>query len=127
MRRPLLLCLLLSSACIADVAIDVDGDQDGLLDSDEVALGSDPGNPDSDEDGYLDGAEADSYTDPADAADHPYQEGWQIDACRHDIESTGSEVGDVAADFALGDQFGETVHLHDFCNQVVLVVGSGFT
>lgn len=107
--------------------IDVDGDQDGLLDSQEVELGSDPADPDSDADGYEDGEEFESNTDPADAADKPYQAGWQIDACRHDIEATGAEEGDVAENFALPDQFGETVRLHDFCDQVVLVMGAGFT
>jgi hypothetical protein len=119
--------ILLAVGCIADVQVDVDADGDGLLDSEEVTLGSDPALADSDGDGYEDGAEFDANTDPTDSADKPYQAGWQIDACRNDIESSGSEVGDVAADFGLGDQFGETVHLYDFCNKVVLVVGAGFT
>lgn len=113
--------------CVADVKLDLDGDGDGLVDSQETEVGSDPGNPDSDADGFTDGVEYDSHTSPVDDADKPYQEGWQIDACRHDIESTGVEEGDIAADFALPDQFGETVHLHDFCDQVVLVMGAGFT
>jgi hypothetical protein len=121
------LSLGLATGCIAEVKIDVDGDQDGLLDSQEVELGSDPADPDSDADGYEDGEEFESNTDPADAADKPYQAGWQIDACRHDIEATGAEEGDVAENFALPDQFGETVRLHDFCDQVVLVMGAGFT
>jgi hypothetical protein len=123
----LLLPAWLGGGCIADVQIDVDGDQDGLLDSDEMSIGSDPANPDSDDDGFDDGAEVAGNTSPIDAADKPYQEGWQIDACRHDIEGTGTAEGDIANDFALPDQFGETVHLHDFCNQVVLVMGAGFT
>ena len=127
MRLLVLLPLLLAAGCIADVKLDLDGDGDGLVDSEEASVGSDPGKTDSDEDGYTDGEEFTSNTSPVDAADMPYQEGWQIDACRHDIVSTGVEEGDVAADFALPDQFGETVHLHDFCDQVVLVMGAGFT
>ncbi|MDP2311460.1 MAG: hypothetical protein Q8P41_01030 [Pseudomonadota bacterium] len=127
MRLLPFLPLLISVGCIADVTIDLDGDGDGLVDSQEAEVGSDPGKPDSDDDGYTDGEEYTSNTSPVDAADKPYQNGWQIDACRNDIESTGSEVGDIAANFALGDQFGETVRLHDFCNQVVMVVGAGFT
>lgn len=127
MRLLVVLPLLVSVGCMAEVELDLDGDADGLIDSQEADIGSDPGNPDSDADGYDDGAEYTANTSPIDAEDMPYQAGWQIDACRDDIESTGAEVGDVAADFALPDQFGETVRLHDFCDQVVLVVGSGFT
>ncbi|MDP2306757.1 MAG: hypothetical protein Q8P18_12100 [Pseudomonadota bacterium] len=122
-----LLPLLVSVGCIADVQLDLDGDADGLIDSQEAEVGSDPGKADSDDDGYTDGAEYTGNTSPIDADDKPYQAGWQIDACRHDIVSTGAEEGDIAADFALPDQFGETVHLHDFCDQVVLVMGAGFT
>lgn len=113
--------------CIADVNIDVDGDGDGLLDSDEVALGSDPSNTDSDADGFDDGVEFDANTNPVDSADKPYQAGWPINACRNDLESTGSAVGDVIENFAMQDQFGETVRVHDFCDQVVLLVGAGTT
>jgi hypothetical protein len=107
--------------------VDVDSDGDGLFDSEEDVLGSDPANADSDGDGWDDGEEVDTYTDPLDEADKPYEAGWQIDACRNDTESTGSGVGDVIENFSFGDQFGETVHLHDFCDQVVMVVGAGFT
>lgn len=116
--------LLFAVACISDVSIDLDGDADGLLDSDEVALGSDPGTPDSDEDGWLDGEEADQNTDPTDAADKPYQNGWPIDACRDDVEPTGTSEGEVSDGFELTNQFGEVVRLHDFCDQVVFMVFS---
>lgn len=127
MRLLILLPLVVSIGCIADVTLDLDGDGDGIVDSQEMEVGSDPTNPDSDADGYTDGAEYNSNTSPVDAADMPYQAGWKIDACRHDIVSTGAKVGDIAANFALVDQFDETVKLHDFCNQVVLVMGAGFT
>lgn len=127
MRLLNLFPLLISVGCMAEVKIDLDGDGDGLVDSEEAQVGSDPGEPDSDGDGYTDGEEYHGNTSPVDAEDMPYQEGWRIDACRNDIESTGAEEGDIAADFALPDQFGETVHLHDFCDQVVLVMGAGFT
>ncbi|MDP2316964.1 MAG: hypothetical protein Q8P41_28990 [Pseudomonadota bacterium] len=129
---PLGLALAFALACAGAPKKDadeeeVDGDGDGLLDSEEAEIGSDPANVDSDEDGYEDGAEVDGHTDPLDADDKPYQAGWQIDACRNDTESTGSDVGDVVENFEFGDQFGERLHLHDFCDQVVLVVGAGFT
>jgi hypothetical protein len=114
------------TGCVADVKLELDADEDGLLDSEEAALGSDPSNPDSDGDNYNDGAEAAANTSPTDAEDHPYKNGWQIDACRHDITATGESEGEVADDFALVDQFGETVHLHDFCNQVVYMVFAAF-
>lgn len=127
MRLLVLLPLLLSVGCIADVKLDLDGDGDGLVDSEEAEVGSDPGKADSDGDGYTDGDEYAANTSPVDADDMPYQAGWPIDACRHDIVSTGAAEGDVAGNFALPDQFGETVRLHDFCDQVVLVMGAGFT
>lgn len=113
--------LLLSIGCVAQVDINDDPDADGLSDGDELRLGSNPSVADSDDDGYADGAEAAVGADPADPADHPFQAGWQMDACRNSIESTGNADGQVAENFALMDQFGETVHLHDFCDQVVYV------
>lgn len=45
-------------------AADVDSDGDGLTDTQEAELGTDPANPDSDEDGLFDGAEGSTGTDP---------------------------------------------------------------
>lgn len=43
----------------------IDSDGDGLLDSEEMQLGTDPNNPDTDGDGLLDGEEVNTYkTDP---------------------------------------------------------------
>jgi hypothetical protein len=54
------------------------------------------------------------------------QGGWPIDdGCWH-LDPTGSEPGDVAEDFALVDQFGQTVHLHDFCEHTVLLVSAAY-
>lgn len=122
----LLFSSLLMTGCVADVDIDLDADQDGLLASEEAELGTDPTEKDSDKDGYDDGIELDENTDPADKADKPYELGWKIDACRHDVEATGYSKNDVAEDFALVDQLGETVHLHDFCDQVVYLVFAAF-
>lgn len=112
---------LVFAGCVATVDIDVDADADGLVDSEEAAIGSDPGSPDSDEDGWEDGEEVRQYTSPIDPADRPYRAGWRIDACRHDIEASGYAEGEVAESFALTDQYDETVRLHDFCDQVVLL------
>ena len=81
---------------------------------------------DQDGDGFMDGTEVTSFTDPTDSTDHPYEGGWPIDACRHDIESTGNTVGQITPNFELMNQDGETVRLHDFCGKVVLLVGSAF-
>ena len=116
------------SGCAAQVKINQDADNDGLLDPEEVALGSDPGLADSDGDGTSDGDEVAANTSPTDPDDKPYQAGWPIDACRHDIEGPyGDKKGDIAEDFALPDQFGETVHLHDFCGKVGYLVFASFT
>ena len=92
----------------------------------EAALGTDPEAADTDGDGYDDGEEVAGNTDPLSALDHPYAGGWPIGACRHDIVSTGNEVGDIVEDFELLDQYGETVRLHDFCDRQVLLVSAAF-
>lgn len=124
---PLLLSGSLLTGCVAETAINQDGDDDGLLDPDEVAHGSDPGLPDTDGDGYTDGDEVTQNTSPSDANDKPYLMGWPIDSCRNSVEGTvGTKKGTVAENFALTDQFGETVKLHDFCNQVVYLIFAAF-
>lgn len=50
---------------------DVDSDNDGLLDGEEIELGTDPNNPDSDNDGFLDGEEIDAGSDPNDPSSTP--------------------------------------------------------
>ncbi len=50
-----------------DVQTDRDGD--GLTDSEETVLGTDPDDPDSDDDGYSDGQEIDDGTNPLDPDD----------------------------------------------------------
>ena len=101
-----------------------DADGDRLADVDETALGTDPANPDTDGDGHDDGTEVWHRSDPLDDADQPYVGGWRKGACRHDLAATGHEPGDVAEDFALVDQHGDTVRLHDFCDRQVLLVSS---
>ncbi|MBK7755818.1 MAG: hypothetical protein IPI35_05265 [Deltaproteobacteria bacterium] len=99
-----------------------DTDGDGLSDGDERGEhGTDPLDDDSDGDGASDGAEVLGYTDPTDATDKPYIGGWEIDACRGSITSTGTTVGKIAPSFSLTDQHGDKVKLHDFCGKVVLL------
>lgn len=104
-----------------------DSDGDGLSDAEEEELGTDPDNPDTDGDGYDDGEEVDANTDPNHAGDHPYQGGWPIGDCRHSITPTGNNrPGDIAQQFALLDQYGDTVRLHDFCDKEVVLIGAAF-
>jgi hypothetical protein len=123
--------LLLLFACGGspeeDLTLDSDGD--GLTDAEELELGTDPMNSDSDGDGFSDSEEQVAGTGPLDFNDHPYYGGWPMDDCRNDVESSGSyQVGDIATNFELLDQYGkaERVRLHDFCDQTVLLVSSAF-
>jgi len=106
------------------MAIDRDGD--GLTDSEEQMLGTDPDSVDTDGDSWQDGIEVDNYTDPLKKNDHPYEGGYKIGACRHDIDPTGDGVGQITANFSLPDQYGDNVKLHDFCDDTVLLVSSAF-
>jgi hypothetical protein len=103
-----------------------DPDGDGLTNDEEAELGTDPNLADTDGDGYDDDEELAANTDPTLASDRPYVGGWPIDACRDDIVATGNGLGQIAQDFALGDQHGDTVRLHDFCDKTVLLVAAAF-
>jgi hypothetical protein len=101
---------------------DSDNDGDGLTASEEEALGTDPNNPDTDGDGWDDGHEHGELFDPTDPDDHPYTGGWGRDACFDDFVPASYQPGDVIDDFALVDQFGDTVHLRDFCGRVIYLL-----
>ena len=112
---------LIWAGCAAEVDINTDPDGDGLTDAGEAQAGSDPANPDSDQDGYLDGAESTGNTDPMNPDDHPYAGGWPIGSCRSQIEPTGNTEGEVASNFSMLDQYGESVELYAFCDKVVYI------
>lgn len=76
---------------------------------------------DTDGDGYSDAEEVAAGSDPYHGTDVPYRGGWVKGACNAEVVPTGTAVGDVAEDFALTSQFGDPVHLHDFCDRVVFV------
>lgn len=128
MRPAIPVWLLLSGCDFASVEMPFDDDGDGLLTDEEEEMGTDPDDPDSDGDGWEDGAEVDSYVDPLDPDEHPYTGGWAIDACRAQMDDagTGTTVDTVAPNFALTDQHGDTVRLHDFCGKVVMLEASAF-
>ena len=103
--------------------LSADSDGDGIGDAEEVAAGTDPSSADSDGDGYTDDEEVAAYTDPTDASDHPYTGGWIIDPAGT-TSRPKPRLSPVARspNFSLMDQYGDTVKLHDFCGQAVLVV-----
>jgi hypothetical protein len=105
---------------------EMDSDEDGLTDADEIGYGTDPDNADSDDDGFSDGDEIAQGADPLSADDHPYTGGYGADICRDDIEGTGNAEGDIVTDFELMDQYGEMVRFHDFCGRAVLLVSGAF-
>ena len=82
---------------------------------------------DEDGDGFTNSEESAGGSDPFDATDVPYAGGWKKGDCRDDIAPTGDAPGQIAGDFALIDQYGEQVHLHDFCDRTVMLEFSGFT
>ena len=59
----------------------VDSDDDGLTDTEEAALGTDPENADSDGDGLSDGAEVDLGTNPlaTDTDEDGFTDGEEVD------------------------------------------------
>ena len=62
-----------------------------------------------------------NFTDPLNDGDKPYAGGYRIDACRHDVEGTGFDEGQVVKDAGLVDQHDDVVHTNDFCDQVILL------
>ena len=90
-----------------------DIDSDGIDDCTEDELGTDPESADSDGDGFSDLEEVDCISDPNNAEEMCYTCGW----AHNDpgtLDSTGSDIGDTIDNFALIDQCGEEVDIHDF-------------
>ncbi len=108
---------------------EADTDGDGLDDGTEIDAGTDPNAEDTDGDGWTDGDEWESNFDPNDPEDTPYTGGYGRDDCYADwekgsLETTGGgvlSVGDVMEDWVFVDQYGEHVHMRDFCNRVIFL------
>ena len=94
-----------------DAAADLDAD--GIDDCTELDLGTNPELADSDGDGFTDSDEIDCVSNPNDADEQCYACGWEHNDPGN-IESTGSDYGDVAANVQLPDQCGEVADLWDF-------------
>ena len=122
---PAALAVLPLAACdgagTAETLPDADGD--GLADSYEESIGTDPAKGDSDGDGYDDGDEVYGFSDPSDELDHAYAGGWERHPWPAELEEepTGFSSGDVAANFQLEDQYGDNVQLWSFYGEVILV------
>jgi hypothetical protein len=112
---------ILLTACSGDPVSDDceasnDADGDGLDDCTELAAGLDPALSDSDGDGESDGDELDCGSDPLDDGERCFACGW-IRGDPGDLESTGSEEGDVIANLDFFDQCEEEVALWDFAGE----------
>ena len=95
-----------------------DNDEDGLTLAEEEELGTDPDNADSDGDGFDDGVEVGENFDPTDSDDTPYIGFYGgRDDCYDDFAMAAYSEGDIANDFVGVDQFGDDVHLRDFCGR----------
>lgn len=116
----------------AETAVeDVDTDGDGLLDSEELDLGTDPTQPDSDGDGYSDGDEVVEGSDPLDSESGIYAGGWPYNPDKSQYAdgdwAVAPELGVRVPPYVAVDQFGDLVRLHDFGGQgapVVLDMGT---
>lgn len=143
------LAALLALALLGCPADDTDTDGDGLLDTEEEDLGTDPEladsdgdglddgaevddhgtDPlatDSDGDGYPDGAEVEHETDPTDDEDGIYEGGWPWNTGKDDwdapdLDDTADE-GDRVGHLVGFDQFGDEVDIYDFGNQGVPII-----
>jgi len=113
------LATLALAGCAAPGTADTDGD--GLADSYELEIGTNPESEDSDGDGWTDSEEIYDFTDPDDEDSHPYTGGWKRMPIPDDIGDEGRAVGDVIENFFLEDQFGEEVELHRFFGNVILI------
>jgi len=133
MRPTLLLMLLPLTACWAgdkpesdDPTGNVDSDGDGLLDSEEEVLGTDPDLLDSDGDGYEDGHEVAEGSDPTDAESKIYTGDWPYNPDKDALGDPGwdttAAVGAQVPRFTAVDQYGDTVDLYDFAGQGAPVV-----
>jgi len=111
---------------------ETDSDGDGLSDSEEANLGTNPNESDSDGDGYLDGWEVTEGSDPTDASSSIYQGGWPYYPDKSTIGGDWDEApaeGSTMPNYIAVDQFGDSVNLHDFAGQgkrIVLDVSTEF-
>jgi thiol-disulfide isomerase/thioredoxin len=123
MNKSCLTFAILLSACTPtqEEKIDpnLDSDGDGVMDVEEMDLGSDPDNVDSDSDGYEDGWEVEEGSDPASDESRIYTGNWPYQPDKDSIDSVDfvaayNRIGDLFPREKLMDQFGDMVDLYDF-------------
>lgn len=119
-------CSIDTTACSGDGGTDLDADGDGLLESEEQALGTDPNVADTDGDGFDDGEEAAAQTDPLEMGSWPQGTGlWPDRTAQASADGlTGGaslSTGQVAPNLQLTDQHGNAVRLHQFYGYVVVI------
>lgn len=98
-----------------------DSDGDGLSDSFEGQIGTDPHDMDSDGDGFNDGVEQLSYFFPDDSSDWPYLGDYPRQPIPRTVSASGSGLGSVPSNFTSTDQHGQDISLHRFYGNVVVV------
>jgi len=97
---------------------DADSDSDGLLDAEEIQLGTDPLDADSDDDSYSDRDELFEGKDPLDPSSVIYQGGWPYFYGKTELKGGKDyDVGNRFANLQLVDQYGDAVSLWDFYNE----------
>lgn len=103
----------------ADLGTDpaiADTDEDGLVDGDEITTGTDPLVVDSDGDTYSDGDEMTEGTDPLDAENRIYTGYWHYNNAKDGLAEPTEETAAVDVRIprlVMVDQFGQDVDLYD--------------
>ena len=90
-----------TSRVTVEVVEPVDSDNDGLTDDEEIALGTDPNNPDTDGDGLTDGEEVNTYgTSPllVDTDDDGFTDFEEIEAGSDATDPTSTPSGSIPPD-----------------------------
>jgi thiol-disulfide isomerase/thioredoxin len=141
MRAVLLLSFLVGCGTAPDKVSDPDSDGDGLLDSEEAELGTDPTLADSDGDGFSDSEEIDAGYNPTWVYSHAFEEGdYLIGSCpnKPDEESAGPtgegvyststwdayQEGDVMKNLVNTDAYDQETDLYSFCGNYTVVTQS---
>ncbi len=55
-----------------------------------------------------------------------YIGGYNVNPCTTEVQPSGYGIGQVAGDFQLVDQYGETLRLSDFCGNTVVLIAAAF-